>query len=101
MKKQRHTPGPWRVTYDGTAYFVQEHLKTEVLSVDEHGNPCEWSKEREDNARLISAAPELLEALIMCCQSMSSVLPDFNPFDQAAYDKARAAIAKATGGLKA
>lgn len=49
------------------------------------------------NARLIAAAPELLEALEMCIISMESLLPDFNPFDQAAYDKARTAIAKAKG----
>ncbi len=95
MKKQQHTPGPWRVTYDGTAYFVQEHLKIEVLSVDEHGNPCKWSKEREGNARLIAAAPELLEAL--------ELLVD-NPYregtesDERLRRIARAAIAKATGG---
>lgn len=43
------------------------------------------------------AAPEPLEALEMCTRAMASVLPDFNPYDQAAYDKARAAIAKARG----
>ena len=98
MKKQQHTPGPWRVTYDGTAYFVQEHLKTEVLSVDEHGNPCEWSKEREDNARLISAAPELLEALEEIVSAADG--DGWNQLD-GNLRKARAAIAKATGGLKA
>lgn len=47
--------------------------------------------------RLMQAAPDLLEALEMCAKAMESCLPDFNPFDQAAYDKARAAIAKARG----
>jgi len=46
---------------------------------------------------LKSAAPDLLEALEMCVKSMQSVLPDFNQFDQAAFDKARAAIALARG----
>ena len=55
------------------------------------------SPECEANARLIAAAPDLLEALEMCTKAMASVLPDFNPYDQAAYDKARAAIAKAKG----
>lgn len=91
MKKQQHTPGPWRVTYDGTAYFVQEHLKTEVLSVDEHGNPCKWSKEREGNARLIAAAPDLLEALKATVADTAHSSPDLR-------NQALAAIAKATGG---
>lgn len=52
------------------------------------------------NARLISAAPDLLEALEMTVKAMRSCLPDFNPYDQAAYDKANAAIAKAKGETK-
>ena len=97
--KTLHTLGPWfierRTNDDGTTHHS-------IPASDGHG----WSGDRymsvsgcidEHDARLIACAPELLEALIMCCQSMSSVLPDFNPFDQAAYDKARAAIAKATG----
>ena len=98
--KTLHTLGPWfieRRTHDN------ETTHHRITASDGHG----WSGDRymsvsgcidEHDARLIAAAPDLLKALIMCCQSMSSVLPDFNPFDQAAYDKARAAIAKATGG---
>lgn len=40
---------------------------------------------------------DLLEALELCTLAMRSCLPDFNPFDQAAYDKALTAIAKARG----
>ena len=97
MEKQQHTPEPWLVE----TFMRPKGEVTQVAAFSEDGNRIlccvvESFKKIED-ARLISAAPELLEALIMCCQSMSSVLPDFNPFDQAAYDKARAAIAKATG----
>ena len=98
MKKQQHTPGPW-------AYIVPDGHAVRHPQIYSDFGPvanATWLGENKldqlkANARLISAAPDLLKALIMCCQSMSSVLPDFNPFDQAAYDKARAAIAKATG----
>ena len=97
-KQQQHTPGPW-------AYIVPDgHVVRHPQIYSDFGPVANatWLGENQldqlnANARLIASSPDLLEALIMCCQSMSSVLPDFNPFDQAAYDKARAAIAKATG----
>ena len=98
-KQQQHTPGPW-------AYIVPDGHAVRHPQIYSDFGPvanATWLGENKldqlnANARLIASSPDLLEALIMCCQSMSSVLPDFNPFDQAAYDKARAAIAKATGG---
>ena len=97
--KTLHTPGPWFIERRTCDNETPHHR---INASYGHG----WSGDRymsvsgcidEHDARLIAAAPDLLDALIMCCQSMSSVLPAFNPFDQAAYDKARAAIAKATG----
>ena len=98
-KQQQHTPGPW-------AYIVPDGHAVRHPQIYSDFGPvanATWLGENKldqlnANARLIASSPDLLEALIMCCQSMSSVLPDFNPFDQAAYDKARTAIAKATGG---
>ena len=98
-KNEDHTPGPWFIERRTNDVGTTHHS----ITASEGGG---WANDRymsvsgcidEHDARLIAAAPDLLKALIMCCQSMSSVLPDFNPFDQAAYDKARAAIAKATG----
>ena len=97
MEKQQHTPGPWFVE-DNPTIFPAVQVSGFEDSGNRHLQVVIYSNSQEEDARLIAAAPDLLEALIMCCQSMSSVLPDFNPFDQAAYDKARAAIAKATGG---
>ena len=102
MKKQQHTPGPWSYESEGQTVYVGDQIEGRwIAQVRGWG----WLQKlnngeavQDANARLIASSPDLLEALIICCQSMSSVLPDFNPFDQAAYDKARAAIAKATGG---
>lgn len=86
----KHTPGPWHV--------VEGKLTKSALEV--HANSraiCElWrrgnAKTELANARLIAAAPEMLEAL----QMIANELPCL---DNLMSDKeiARAAIAKATG----
>lgn len=107
----KHTPGPWIA----------------IHSIPEEGSECFWlraqpggticrgfsqeigtingpqSGEQEANARLIAAAPELLEA----CQAMvewddreKDHAVDFSAriaLCEVAFEKARAAIVKATG----
>ena len=93
--KTQHTPGPWfieRRTYDNeTTYYG-------VTASDGHG----WSGNRymsvsgcidEHDARLIAAAPELLEAL----QKIAGNTYDEWTNGAEAARIARAAIAKATG----
>lgn len=91
-----HTPGPWvfahRKCLDGM-------YRTQVFS-GEHGHvaDCAWTPKpcvngctetyREDNARLIAAAPDLLAALIGVLRVADRKTDEF--------DAARAAIAKAT-----
>ena len=60
----QHTPGPWRINLDC------ETMISNCLDGAEAADICEvseWSQvfweERNANARLIAAAPELLEAL--------------------------------------
>lgn len=50
-----HTPGPWRVIDDGSVVGVQMGLAGGFL-IDSKANP-------DANARLIAAAPDLLDAL--------------------------------------
>lgn len=99
----KHTPGIWMhghstefgtfnagIVYapngDGVAqiYGLPTNGELEALSHVKYG-------EYVSNARLIAAAPELLEALIECIEC------EFAVTDRAAITKARAAIAKATG----
>lgn len=98
-----YTPGPWKTEYRKGADAM---YRTEIFS-EQHGGiaTCAWTPKhcgngvietyREANARLIAAAPELLEALIAIttvrCDGM-----DPTPINEA-YEKADAAIAKATG----
>ena len=97
MIETKHTPWPWRVQATGHSFVVEEHTHTEAISVDENGNPCRWSEYTEANARLIAAAPELLEAL----QRLSAQCERLRMAWQLESDAertARVVIAKATGG---
>ena len=82
----KHTPGPWEA-------HTSRYLKfaTVVIADVAHEIRSECS---EADARLISAAPELLEALQMVARS--SFLPTVGT-TRAAVE---AAIAKATGETK-
>ena len=94
--KTKHTPGPWTVgpwfDNDGQPEIIIEH-------VTPHGNlvpavALGGLVGQEANARLIAAAPELLDALrglLRCMADDEEYGPDHR------VTIARAAIAKATG----
>ena len=85
MSAFKGTPGPW-ACHDG--------IETYAHRVSSHRlSPAVCDVYRSADARLIAAAPELLEAL----QTMVRV-SDEGRRPRAARNKARAAIAKATGG---
>jgi len=92
-KKVSHTPGPWKIRYGSG-------IDMKIMS--EHGKICEFrgyshsvelmdenEEEERANAKLVAAAPELLEALKMC-------LPVVSEFSSKAYFAAKEAIKKAT-----
>lgn len=62
MSAVTHTPGPWRVgPVDDT--IVTDADGKEVAAIDgDYNSPDEWPR-MEANARLIAAAPDLLDAL--------------------------------------
>jgi len=74
-----HTPGPWHHKDDEVFSFRNS------LVCD-----CGGFSDSKANARLIAAAPELLEALKLLCQHSDSWKPDV-------WNNARSAIAKAEG----
>lgn len=90
----KHTPGPWMVlpsVQPGQFCILTEHGPRIDVA-------CTYGFERtprEANARLIAAAPELLEALqrLQACYS-SSHSPSVR---ESCWLQARSAIAKATG----
>lgn len=83
-----HTPGPWTHAHDGHGAFSIETDNCDGLQI------C-YVRNR-DNARLIAAAPELLEALDKLASGYLGANWDTGLQDR--IRNARAAIAKATGG---
>lgn len=109
----QHTPGPW-IGKDDNGKFNSNH----EWSAQDEGSDCSevapiWANGKvialvvhssdnfsfeshpsiEANARMIAAAPDLLEAL----KYMLEVCPAINNQGEEAHCKARAAIAKAEG----
>lgn len=83
----QHTPGPWQVQ--------KEALPNRVGITATNGRFITWTmggapnSESEANARLIAAAPDLLEALEVICREFANGHP--------LIQQGRAAIAKARG----
>lgn len=92
MSEFKHTPGPWTQGYSNEGKCcVWLNGKTEPIS--DLGDDDDWIDcNTEENARLIAAAPELLEALVDLYQSIDSCC-ELTP---EVMKKARAAVAKAT-----
>ncbi len=102
----KHTPGPWALAQYAKGFClpipVKEHKTIAVFSVGpSHGDIAYmqhglWGDDQAlANARLIAAAPELLEAL----QGMLVEKPidEILVYAKTAKEKARVAIARATG----
>ena len=102
----RHTLGPWTI---GNVSHKKQRVDIDSLHADPTVGHHTWrglarAYGIEDipaigtaamlaNARLIAAAPELLEALTDCVEHMHWTQPQ----GEAAWKKAKAAIVKATG----
>lgn len=95
----KHTPGPWEWIGNNSLYGGAKSYE-EILSASDDGAPHGWhsafiehhydAEQAEANKLLIACAPELLEALRICCELIEGegIEPPGN---------ARAIIAKAEG----
>ena len=100
--KTQHTPGPWTIHADtdgwplvmsgGVAGRIVANVNPQSCP-DESSAPAFVAMPCEANARLIAAAPELLEALEASLALIDLVIP----FEGEVTRTARAAIAKAEG----
>lgn len=95
---EKHTPGPWKLAEAVKGRYTKTNLRRirSEREGTEHGAVCEVygikdGTEANANARLIAAAPEMLEALRVAEESVG---------DLKALEIVRAAIAKATGEQK-
>lgn len=90
----QHTPGPWNVSeeFDGTSIKAGLFHVTHTIQACGFHEPEVDKAVTQSNAHLIAAAPELLALLIELVDMEGS-----QPGTSAWGDKARSAIAKATG----
>lgn len=101
--KALHTPGPWSFDHDWRRFpTIFGADKKKVATIEKDGFPAKnvRTAAQEANARLIAAAPELLEALEGICSAFTQPGNDgwfSDPVHSDEVNKARAAIAKATG----
>lgn len=101
----KHTPGPWVMSRLGPdeIHIMGMNAGTVCEIRDANGDPLD--EHAEPDARLIAAAPDLLEALsdlvamIKGCSGTSQRWPQsmWNDEDLEVLAEARAAIEKATG----
>ena len=94
----KHAPGPWtnhgRIPQPGLPHST---VAAKTLIARVYSEAFGDIEQEEANARLMSAAPELLEALQMYVESMRDAFPDFGHFESPAYKATVSAIFKATG----
>lgn len=92
MIDTEHTPGPWKLWQNDVGAFVISQGDAAILC--QRNDWDHRAAESSANARLISAAPDMLEAL-MEFVSMFPTVP--GSIGDEVRQKARAAIAKACG----
>jgi hypothetical protein len=68
LNDSRYTPGPWKVVQVGSNIYIQDGDGHDIALVyrpypgdNESGAPADLEARRAANARLIAAAPQLLE----------------------------------------
>lgn len=92
----KHRPGPWVIRRNTKGYPYQiEDLDGKGITVWA-GLSAPVGEYAEGNANLISAAPDMLSALVISLECMERSLEYYDP----ALDAARAAIRKALGEEK-
>jgi len=89
----KHTPGPWH-TDPEKSFYVFAHCSLAEQSGVKNG-PFVCNASTQDNARLIAAAPELLQALLHVVPHVGTNYSGKQRYD--ILEPARAAIAKARG----
>lgn len=97
-----HTPGPWRIGEAGSSVVCDTEIPQfqTAGSVDAYGGHLVAESIARGNLAIISAAPEMLEALELAQWFVenfpTNALPDDKDF-MTPIDKVSAAIAKARG----
>jgi hypothetical protein len=90
----KHTPGPWQAKAGLSRWNVTTTGQPRTFNIAAINTD---RPEQAANARLIAAAPELLEALEACAEYGAITWEHDPESEPTCYQQARAVIAKATG----
>ena len=92
----KHTPGPWKQSLPDECWIIAADGTDIAETIGDYDDENVWPV-MEANARLIAAAPDLLEALkrIMPYANTGASVQDVYTSEQPEFIAARAAIAKA------
>ena len=99
----RYTPGPWGLAEVKNETGQITHLvpvdseNMSLLTVVDDGETCFGAVYLDGDARLIVAAPDILQELKNIANAKTVEWDDPSEFEAWAKNRARAAIAKATG----
>lgn len=99
MSNTKHTPGPWKIievisdTASGPTPYPRAIAGSVTVAELPERSPLCMMEEREANARLIAAAPELLAAALRVQSFMDDYVKE--GYESAMRRDLRAAIAKA------
>jgi hypothetical protein len=111
MKNTNHTPGPWVINTCNEngpsldSFYLSTTAKTWDGNEEDRivcrfptgtGQFSDMGRENLANARLISSAPDLLDALDWALRQIED---DLDPDHQGAFNAALAALAKAKGAV--
>jgi hypothetical protein len=108
MTTTQHTPGPWHIgsgNGEGSIFAKNGRMRLETGGTTLYAichNVSTWNIDEDDaNARLIAAAPDLLEALETCVSELNQLAFLANDkLANAAIEKSIEAIRKAKEGAK-
>jgi len=94
--KHTHTPGTWQIMSADRSECNESEAKGMAGCIADGDKAIAYfpTLSAMNNAKLLAAAPELLEALQML---MPQEPQEADSYDRAMWENARAAIAKATG----
>lgn len=96
----KHTPGPWHWDSDPVKGDPLGRVRYRVITIGKTITQCYYSSGdtcAEWDARLIAAAPDLLDALCALMDAVGDMPADASECWPEEWEAARAAIAKAEG----
>lgn len=101
MSEKKFTPGPWRITGSGISRYIDAPIGNGMLQEVAWCGATEQPEQMEANARLIAAAPDMLDVLTLMVEQITDPANADHTLNAFSYGariaEARAAIAKATG----